>query len=279
MPTTATDWTATIREIGPTFAARAVEHDNADRFVSANYADLKQRRLFSAQIPTDLGGGGCTHSQMCGLIRELAGYCGSTALAFSMHQHLVAAAAWNNRHGRPGEQLLRKVAGDEAVLISTGAMDWLASSGRLESCEGGFRFTAKKFFASGSPSGDLLVTSGQYEDPKEGWQVLHFPVPFTAEGVRIEEVWEAMGMRGTGSHNVVLQDVFVPAESVALRRPRGQYHPVWNVVLTVALPLICAGCVATFQKRQESDWSSRPGSVSCRHLEQVVDELNLSPNI
>ena len=39
------------------------------------------------------------------------------------------------------------------------------------------------------------------------------------------------------------------------------------------------GCVATFQKRQESDWSSRPGSVSCRHLEQVVDELNLSPHI
>ena len=39
------------------------------------------------------------------------------------------------------------------------------------------------------------------------------------------------------------------------------------------------GCVATFQKRQESDWSSRPGSVSCRHLEQVVDELNLSPTI
>ena len=40
-----------------------------------------------------------------------------------------------------------------------------------------------------------------------------------------------------------------------------------------------SGCVATFQKRQESDWSSRLGSVSCRHLEQVVDELNLSPHI
>ena len=39
------------------------------------------------------------------------------------------------------------------------------------------------------------------------------------------------------------------------------------------------GCVATFKKRQESDWSSRPGSVSCSHLEQLVDELNLSPNI
>ena len=39
------------------------------------------------------------------------------------------------------------------------------------------------------------------------------------------------------------------------------------------------GCVATFKKRQESDWSSRPGSASCSHLEQLVDELNLSPNI
>ena len=39
------------------------------------------------------------------------------------------------------------------------------------------------------------------------------------------------------------------------------------------------GCAATFKKRQERDWSSRPGFVSCRHFEQRVDELNLSPNI
>ena len=37
--------------------------------------------------------------------------------------------------------------------------------------------------------------------------------------------------------------------------------------------------VATFKKRQESDWSGRPGAVSCSHPEQLVDELNLSPNI
>ena len=39
------------------------------------------------------------------------------------------------------------------------------------------------------------------------------------------------------------------------------------------------GCVATFKKRQERVWSSRPGFVSCRHFEQLVDELNLSPNV
>ena len=39
------------------------------------------------------------------------------------------------------------------------------------------------------------------------------------------------------------------------------------------------GCVATFKKQPENDGSSRPGAVSCSHLEQRVDELNLSPNI
>ena len=38
---------------------------------------------------------------------------------------------------------------------------------------------------------------------------------------------------------------------------------------------VTRGCVATFKKRPENDWSSRPGSVSCSHLEQLVDELNL----
>ena len=39
------------------------------------------------------------------------------------------------------------------------------------------------------------------------------------------------------------------------------------------------GCVAIFKNQQESDWLGRPGSVSCGHLEQLVDELNLLPNI
>ena len=40
-----------------------------------------------------------------------------------------------------------------------------------------------------------------------------------------------------------------------------------------------SGFVATFKNQQESDWLGRPGSVSCSHFEQLVDELNLVPNI
>ena len=45
-------------------------------------------------------------------------------------------------------------------------------------------------------------------------------------------------MRATGSHTVILDNVFVPDEAIALERGRGEYHMAWNVILTVAMPLI-----------------------------------------
>lgn len=243
MTTATLDPVQTIHELGMNFARRAGAHDEADRFVAENYEELRAAKIFSAMVPSELGGGGISHREMCGLIRTVAGYCGSTALALSMHQHLVAAAVWNYLKGNPGEKLLRRVTEFEAVLASTGANDWLTSSGTLTRCQGGFRLTGKKIFVSGAPAADLLITSAQYDDPDAGWQVLHFPLPTRAAGVKVEEVWKAMGMRGTGSQNVVAENVFIPEESVGLRRPRGRYHPVWNVVCGVALPLICSAYV------------------------------------
>jgi alkylation response protein AidB-like acyl-CoA dehydrogenase len=236
----AQDWKKAVAELGSVFAHRAAAYDGTDTFVAENYADLRAAKLFSALVPQELGGGGVSYSEACSLIRGFGRACGSTALAFSMHQHLVATALWNYRHGKPGEALLRAVADGEKVLVSTGATDWLSSSGVLARCEGGYRTTAKKPFASGCVAGDLLVTSGQFNDPVAGCQVLHFSVSMAAEGVQIDRVWETMGMRGTGSHTIILENVFVPDQAITLRRPCGQYHPVWDVILTVALPLISA---------------------------------------
>ena len=62
-----------------------------DTFVLENYALLKKHRLFAALVPCELGGENLPHAQMCDMLRILAQYCGSTALALSMHQHLLAA--------------------------------------------------------------------------------------------------------------------------------------------------------------------------------------------
>jgi acyl-CoA dehydrogenase len=232
------DLIALLDELGPICAARAAEHDASDTFVTENYQALRAAKLFSAQIPLEIGGGGAGHGEMCAFLRGLAQHCPGTALALSMHQHLVAAAIANDRAGRPGRKLLEKVAGEEAILVSTGANDWLESNGKAERVDGGFRVTAVKPFASGSPLGDLLITSAAYDDPQEGPQVLHFPLSLKSDGVSFLDDWQTFGMRATGSQTVKLDGVFVPEAAIALRRPRGAFHPAFAVILTVAMPLV-----------------------------------------
>jgi acyl-CoA dehydrogenase len=227
-----------VCELGPTFAARAAAHDANDSFVADNYADLKKHKLFSAGVPTELGGGGASYAELCAILRHMAHYCGSTALALSMHTHLLAATVWRWRQGHPVEPLLKRVAAEETILISSGGSDWLASSGTAERVDGGFRITARKIFSSGCPMGEVLVTSAVYDDPQDGPTVLHFPVPFKDDKVTIMDNWRTLGMRGTGSHDVVIDGVFVPESAIALRRPKDKWHPFFNVVAAVALPLI-----------------------------------------
>lgn len=265
-----TNLDAILADISSRFAERSEQHDADDSFVAENYAELKERRVFSALVPAELGGGGQPYTAMAGFLRGLAPHCASTALALAMHQHLLAAAVWNHRQGNPGRKLLEAVADGEKVLISTGANDWMSSSGHAERTDGGFLVTAKKPFGSGGPAGDIIVTSAPYDDPEDGPQVLHFPVPMAADGVSSAGDWQAMGMRGTGSHTLVLDKVFVPDEAVAVRRPAGRYHPLWNIVITVAMPLITsvyAGIADAAHAKAAAAVRGRPADdILCQQL-------------
>lgn len=227
-----------LQELTPEFQANAEKLDENDEFASANYAALRENHVFSALIPVKYGGGGVSHSQMCNFVRNIAHACPSTALSLSMHQHLVSAAIFNDAAGRPGRKLLEKVAQKNVVLVSTGANDWLESNGSAVKVDGGFEITAVKPFASGSPGGDVLVTSCAYDDPEDGPQVLHFPISLKSDGISFLDDWKTIGMRATGSQTLKLDRVFVADEAIAMRRPRGGFHPVYAVILGVALPLI-----------------------------------------
>ena len=141
---------ALARDIGPGFAARAAEFDETDTFVAENYAELSAHRFFSAGVPAELGGGGAGHRELCAMLRELARHCGSTALALSMHTHLLATTVWRWRQQQPVEPLLRRIAEEQIVLVSTGASDWLDSSGTAERVQGGYLVSGRKIFGSGS---------------------------------------------------------------------------------------------------------------------------------
>lgn len=262
-----------VRELGPRFAERAARKDLTGEFVAENYAEMKARKLFSAGVPEALGGGGASHTELCDVLRELAQFCPSTALALSMHQHLLAAAVWRHLHGQPAEALLRKIAEAELVLVSTGAGDWLESNGKAERIDGGYRVTAEKHFGSGCLAGDLAITSAPYDDPDSGPSVLHFPVPLKADGVSIREDWDTLGMRATGSHTLVFENVFVPDASIALRRPRGPWHPSWSVVLTVAPPLFMAPYVGAAVAAADIARAHARQRAGDGHLPYLVGEM------
>jgi acyl-CoA dehydrogenase len=237
-------WTTLARELGPRFAARAARHDATDSFVADNYRDLRERRAFSAGVPAELGGGGASHAELCAMVRTLAQHCGSTALTLAMHTHQVATSTWRWRHeGGAMEALLRRVANQETVLVTSGGSDWLAGSGRAERVDGGYRVTGRKIFSSGCPSGDLFMTTAVHDDPEQGPTVLHFGIPLDAAGLQITDTWRTLGMRGTGSHDIVLDGVFVPEAAIGLRRPAGRWSHAWHVVAMLALPLIYSAYV------------------------------------
>lgn len=273
--TTLTNWTQLTYDLALDFASRADMHDREGTFVSDNYKELQAHRYFSVAVPAEFGGGGLSYQETCDLIRIIGQYCGSTALAFSMHQHLVAAAIWRYKNKGESAPLLQRIAEDQIVLVSTGGRDWLDSNGEMIRTEGGYLFSGRKLFASQSVAGDLVVTSAPFLNSEDGWQVLHFAVPMNAPGVNILNDWDVMGMRATGSQSIEFTKVFVPDSAISLTRPRNGYHPVWDVVLTVAMPLIMSAYVGIAEKAFDiAVFKGRSYDRHKKHLPYIIGKLN-----
>ncbi len=236
----AQDLVARAATVGQSIAEHAARHDAAGSFVQEGLDCLREAGLLAIAVPTELGGGGATIREVAAVQREVAHHCGSTALATSMHQHVTTFTAWRYRRGLPGaEATLRRVAEEGIVLVSTGGADFTHPRGEATKVDGGFQVSGRKIFASQSPAGTAMSTMFRYEDPEEGPRVLNMSVPF-GDGVTVLDNWDTLGMRGTGSNDVVIDDVFVPDERVLANRPYGVVDPPLQVIVSIAMPIISA---------------------------------------
>ena len=265
------DWVADAGELAIGFGKRAADHDRSGTFVADNFSELRKAGFFSAGIPAELGGGDASFADLCGVIREIGKQCGSTALTFAMHSHTVGANVYKHLRGdEAASASLRKIADNRWIISTTGANDWLQSSGTAERVDGGYRVKARKHFVSGCPGADVLATSVTLEG-EDGPEVLHFVIPRNSPGIEIVETWDTLGMRGTGSHDVVYSDVLVPDAAIVARRPAGKWHPMWEVILPTAMPLISSAYVGLAQAASSmaNDAAKRKGA----DLAGVVGEL------
>ena len=219
----------------------ADRHDIEGSFVIEGVEAARDLGYLAAPVPHELGGLGATTAEICEAQRVIARACGSTGLASSMHLHVVLAAAWRwNRGDHVVEPMLRRVGEDRIVVVSTGGNDWTHPTAVATPVEGGWRVNGRKTFASISPVGDVVSTFAVVGAPTEGAEVLAFGCPLRAEGVRLDETWDAAGMRGTASHDLVLEDVFVSEAQIMGRRTWGELDKPLLLASLHAWPVIYA---------------------------------------
>ena len=177
---------ALAASFAPVLREHAAAHDRDGTWVAEPYEALRQAGLLTLGVPSELGGMGASIAEIAAVDRELAKHCGSTALALSMHHHVTAFTAWRWRRGLPGaEATLKRVAGGETVLVSTGGGDFTHPKGTAVKVDGGWKVSGRKQFASQSPVGAVMSTMFTYDDPERGRRVLNLAVPF-GEGVEID---------------------------------------------------------------------------------------------
>ncbi|MBW3536231.1 MAG: acyl-CoA/acyl-ACP dehydrogenase [Actinobacteria bacterium] len=226
-------------EVATAAAPHADRHDLEGSFVEEGVAAARDLGYLAAPVPTDLGGMGALTRQVAEAQRIIARACGSTALACSMHLHVVLAAAWRFRRGdKVVEPMLRKANDDRAIFVSTGGNDWTKPTAVATPVEGGWRVSGRKTFASISPAAQVAVTFAVIDEPTPGAEVIVFGLPLSAEGVSLEKTWDAAGMRGTGSDDVVLEDVFVAEAQVSARRTWGELDRPLLVASLHAWPVV-----------------------------------------
>ncbi len=208
-------------EVGAVAARHDAVHDRDATFVTEAYDAMRATGYLRLGVPVDLGGGGATLRQLLLAQEELGRWSGSASLSSTMHHYLVMLQCWRRRRDMPGaEATLRKVV-DGLVMATSGGSDWVSPTTVATEVEGGYRFDGRKVFCSQSTEADVISTSAVLGEPGPDAQVLHAGVPLSSPGIQVVETWDTLGMRGTASHDIVFDGVFVATGQVLGTRPFG----------------------------------------------------------
>ncbi|RIX51569.1 acyl-CoA dehydrogenase [Paenibacillus nanensis] len=205
---------AMAEELAARFAERAARHDREGSFPFENFADLKEAGYLKLTVPAEFGGDGISLYELVLLQERLAYGDGATALAVGWHLgqvfHFSVADKWpRSLFAELCESVVR-----DGTMINTFASEAATGSpsrgGKPETvavhADGGYWLTGRKTFSTLSPILDRFVVTAYV--PNEN-AVSEFLVRRT-EQVKLVETWDTLGMRATGSHDVVLEGAFVP---------------------------------------------------------------------
>ncbi|WP_007026797.1 3-hydroxy-9,10-secoandrosta-1,3,5(10)-triene-9,17-dione monooxygenase oxygenase subunit [Saccharomonospora iraqiensis] len=248
-PPTAEDVSAAVRALLPELAERASTCDERGSLGGETMAALVATGVLRLLQPTRYGGLEADPRYFADAVREIAGACVSTGWVTAV----LGVHPW--QLGLFDDRAQHEVWGDDPdVLICSS----YAPVGTLTPVDGGYRLSGRWRFASGCGYASWAVLGAMAVDGTgRPVDFLSLLVPHT--DYDIVPVWDVVGLRGTASDDLVVEDVFVPAhrvirnyEQAQLRGPGQRVNPgplyrmPFATVFTTAVtsPLVggAAGC-------------------------------------
>jgi 3-hydroxy-9,10-secoandrosta-1,3,5(10)-triene-9,17-dione monooxygenase len=189
-----------VRDLLPTLRERAQETEDLRRIPDESIKSLQETGFFRLLQPARYAGLEASPVDFYRAVRLVASACGSTGWVSSV----LGVHPW--QLGLFDDRAQQEVWGeDPSTLVSSS----YAPMGRAKAVDGGFRFSGRWSFSSGCDHAQWVFLGGLVLG--EDGNVVDFRTFLLPRAdYEIEDVWDTVGLRGTGSNDIIVNDVFVP---------------------------------------------------------------------
>jgi alkylation response protein AidB-like acyl-CoA dehydrogenase len=240
---------AVLDELTQRFADGAERHDRDASFPFGNFAELQRHGLIAAVVPAASGGGGASLAEARRIVSAVARGEPSTALVLTMTYltHRSISRADSRWSPRVRDALYRSAVADGALANSLRVEPALGSPARgglpetvARRVADGWQLSGHKLYTTGIPALRWLAVWARTDEPEPRLGI--FLVPRESPGIRIIESWDHLGLRASGSHEVVFDAVALPLDHAVDVRPAAEWAAgpeadqyAWMIVLLGAL--------------------------------------------
>ncbi|WP_372399377.1 acyl-CoA dehydrogenase family protein [Azospirillum sp. HJ39] len=251
-----------ISALSAEFALRAAEHDAAASFPFENFERLAGKGIPALVTPKAAGGKGGGLGDALTVVNGIARGEPSTALVlvlqYVIHNQLWRGSAWPEALR---DRIASSAVTDGALINILRVEPELGTPHRgglpatvARKVPGGWRLSGTKIYSTGIPALSWLGVWARTDDtePLVGTWVVPRGAGLAEQGIEVRETWNHIGMRASGSHEVVFRDVFVPDDHAGeLRPPAGWAAP--DAVATAWMATLFSG-VYDGIARSARDW-------------------------
>ncbi|GAA5169422.1 flavin-dependent monooxygenase [Pseudonocardia eucalypti] len=192
---------AAVRDLLPVFRERAQDAEDARRLSEESVKALQEAGVFRLLQPKRFGGYEADPVTFYEAIRLIAGACGSTGWVASV----LGVHPWQLALFPARAQ--QDVWGDDPHTRMSSSY---APTGKAKLAENGYWLSGRWNFSSGCDHASWVLLGGIVTND-EGQMVDFKTFLLPREDYTIDDVWDTVGLRGTGSNDIVVDDVFVPA--------------------------------------------------------------------